>query len=90
MKSRILAVALACGVLAVPAVALASSGGGTAPSTTPVQQQDEQRPQAPEGGREGQPQRPDGHDCPEPGDRGPGDAAPEGEAPEGGSGDTLL
>jgi hypothetical protein len=86
MKSRFLAVALACGVLAVPAVALASSGDGTTSSTTPVQQQDEQRPQAPEG-REGQPR---GDDCPEPGDRGPGGGAPEGEAPEGGSGDTLL
>jgi hypothetical protein len=84
MKSRFLAVALACGVLAVPAVALASSGDGRAPSTTPVQQQEQQQPDRQDG------QRPDGHDCPEPGDRGPGDGAPEGEAPEGGGGDTLL
>jgi hypothetical protein len=99
MKRTTLAVALAAGALAVPAVALAAgdSDPNTAPagpSFAPVQQEDQQ-PQAPEQGQPDQ-TRPD-HDCPE-GQGGGGDgAAPEGGsgvAPESGSGsggsDTLL
>ena len=78
MTRTTLAIALATGALAVPAVALASGGAGdTAPSsTTPVQQeqQPEQRPQQPR-----DQDRP-GHPCPE--DRG-GDGS-------GGSSETQL
>jgi hypothetical protein len=57
MKRTTLAIALATGALAVPAVALASGGDDPAPSsTTPVQQQEEQQPR--------DDQRP-GHPCPE-------------------------
>jgi hypothetical protein len=88
MKRTMLAVALATGALAIPAVALAAGDGGSptqeqAPYTAPVQQQEQQ------------PQQPRGDDCPE--GQGPGG---QGGAPDGGSGgesgsgsgssDTLL
>jgi uncharacterized membrane protein YgcG len=94
MKRTTLAIALTTGALAVPAVALATGDGGTtnqlqAPSTAPVQQQEEQ-PQQPQ-----EQQRPD-HDCPDGQGGGPGS----GGTPPGGSGggssgdsgssDTLL
>jgi hypothetical protein len=56
VKRTTLAVALATGALAVPGVALATSGGDSPtqpePSTAPVQQQEQQ-------------QRPDREPCPE-------------------------
>jgi hypothetical protein len=55
VKRTTLAVALATGALAVPGVALATSGGDSPtqpePSTAPVQQQEQQQP--------------DRHPCPE-------------------------
>ena len=86
MRRTTLAVALATGALAVPAVALAA--GDSDPSTSPAGpgfapvQQEEQQPQAPEQGQPDQ-ARPD-HDCPE------GQGGGGGDAPESGSGDTLL
>jgi hypothetical protein len=87
MKRTILAAALATGALAVPAVALATSGDDPAtqqgPTTAPVQQQDEQQPRR--------------HDCPEGQGNGSAPQAPEGQgdgsapqAPDSGSSDTLL
>jgi hypothetical protein len=77
MTRTTLAIALATGALAVPAVALASGGAGdTAPSsTTPVQQQEQQPEQQQEQQPEQQPRQPrdqdrPGHPCPE--DRGGG------------------
>jgi hypothetical protein len=56
MKARFLALALTCGALAVPAVALASGGEDgarqSAPSTAPIQQDEQQQPR-------------DRDDCPE-------------------------
>jgi hypothetical protein len=84
MKRTMLAVALATGALAIPAVALAAGDGGSptqeqAPYSAPVQQQEQQPDQ--------QPQQPRGDDCPE--GKGPGGS---GDAPggESGSSDTLL
>jgi len=72
MRRTTLAIALASGALAIPAVALASGGGDDpAPSsTTPVQQQERQQPR--------DQQRPD-HDCPEPGGRGSDEGSAGGE-----------
>jgi hypothetical protein len=77
VKRTTLAVALATGALAVPAVAFAAGGddpaAGTqqqAPQTAPVQQQE-------------QPQRPDREDCPEHDGSGESSGGS-------GSGDTLL
>jgi hypothetical protein len=54
MTRTTIAVALATGALALPAVALASGGDDPAPSSTaPVQQQEDQRPERPD------------RDCPE-------------------------
>jgi hypothetical protein len=86
VKRTTLAVALATGALAVPAVAFAAGGddpaAGTqqqAPQTAPVQQQQEQ-PQQPDQ------QRPDRGDCPEhDGSGGSGESSG-----GSGSGDTLL
>jgi hypothetical protein len=87
MTRTTLAIALATGALAVPAVALASGGAGdTAPSsTTPVQQQEQQPEQQPEQ-RPQQPRDQDrpGHPCPE--DQGGGGSS-EG---SGGSSQTQL
>jgi hypothetical protein len=86
MTRTTLAIALATGALAVPAVALASGGAGdTAPSsTTPVQQQEQQPEQQP---RQPRDQDRPGHPCPE--DRGGGSDG--GGSSEGsGSSDTLL
>ena len=62
MRRTTLAIALATGALAVPGVALATGGSDSptqqAPSTAPVQQQDQQQPRD--------------HDCPEPGGSGGG------------------
>jgi hypothetical protein len=51
MRRTTLAIALATGALAIPAVALAADGDDPAPSTAPVQQQPQQQPRD--------------HDCPE-------------------------
>jgi hypothetical protein len=86
MTRTTLAIALATGALAVPAVALASGGAGdTAPSsTTPVQQQEQQPEQQP---RQPRDQDRPGHPCPE--DRG-GDSDGGGSSEGSGSSDTLL
>jgi hypothetical protein len=82
VKRTTLAVALATGALAVPAVALAAGGDDpatrSAPQTAPVQQQ-EQQPQPPDQSR------PDRGDCPE--HDGSGGS---GESQGGSAGDTLL
>jgi hypothetical protein len=82
MTRTTLAIALATGALAVPAVALASGGAGdTAPSsTTPVQQQEQQPEQQP---RQPRDQDRPGHPCPEDRDGG-------GSSEGSGSSDTLL
>jgi hypothetical protein len=90
MRRTTLAVALATGALAIPAVALAAGGDDPATTTAPVQQQEQQQQQQPDQ----QQQRPDRGDCPEH----DGGAAPErGAAPSpspesgsGGSNDTFL
>jgi hypothetical protein len=59
VKRTTIAVALATGALAIPAVSLAAGGDDPAtetPSTAPVQQQEQQQPRD--------------HDCPEGQDRG--------------------
>ena len=61
MRRTPIAIALATGALAIPAVALASGGETNEPATTtPVQQQNEQEPR----------QQPRDHDCPEGQDQG--------------------
>ena len=84
MKRTTLAVVLATGALAVPAVAYAAGGDDPAtqtqqqaPQTAPVQQEQPQQPDQ---------QRPDGRDCPEhDGSGGSGESSG-----GSGSGDTLL
>jgi hypothetical protein len=61
MRRTTLAIALATGALAIPTVALAQGGEDPAPSTTPVQQEQQR-------------QQPRDHDCPEGQD---GGSAPE-------------
>jgi hypothetical protein len=82
MRRTTLAVALATGALAVPAVAFAAGGDDQAPQTAPVQQQEQ--PQQPDQ------QRPDRGDCPEHDGSGTAPAPSPESGGSGGGGDTLL
>jgi hypothetical protein len=89
MKSRLIAIAAVCGALAVPAVALAAGGDGEdqsrAPTTAPVQQQEQQQPD------QQRPQPPNPEDCPErDGQRPEGQAPEDGSGSDGSSSNTLL
>ena len=86
MRRTTLAVVLATGALAVPAVAFAAGGDDQtpqqAPQTAPTQQQEQ--PQQPDQ------QRPDSGDCPEHDGSGGGSGTAPTPTPEPGGGDTLL